>query len=95
MKILKSRLYDLEIKLLKGKTELDRVKSYFGMRKISLAKDKDGFTRIMLNNRPVFSFGPLEQGYWPDGILTPASDEAARFDVQFLKDIGSTWSGFI
>ena len=63
----------------------DEVASYVGMRKVSLARDDAGFTRICLNAKPIFQVGPLDQGYWPDGILTPPSDAAAAFDVQFLK----------
>ena len=50
--------------------ETDSVESYFGMRKISMAKDEKGFLRPMLNNKFVFQVGPLDQGFWPDGIYT-------------------------
>lgn len=76
-------LYDLKIKL-----GMDEVSGYFGMRKIQVSKDNAGVPRIQLNGQEIFSFGPLDQGYWPDGVLTPASDNAARFDVQYLRDIG-------
>ena len=66
----------------------DEVTSYVGMRKVSLGKDANGFTRILLNGKPLFQFGPLDQGYWPDGILAPASDAAAAYDVAYLKRIG-------
>lgn len=82
-------LYDLKVTLTRNGKEVDAVESYFGMRKISLGKDELGRTRIFLNNKLApFQFGPLDQGYWPDGILTPTSDEAAAFDLQYLKDIG-------
>lgn len=76
-------LYDLKVKL-----GMDEVTGYFGMRKIGVVNDAAGLPRIQLNGKAIFSFGPLDQGYWPDGVLTPASDAAAKFDVQYLRDIG-------
>ncbi len=81
-------LYDLKVSLFHGGTKVDEVESYFGMRKISMARDQSGFMRIRLNNKEIFQFGPLDQGYWPDGLLTPPSDEALKFDVEYLKKIG-------
>ncbi len=81
-------LYDLQVALRRGGKTIDEVRSYFAMRKIGVAKDAAGVARIRLNGREIFSFGPLDQGYWPDGVLTPPSDAAARFDVQYLRDIG-------
>lgn len=81
-------LYDLEISLWQGKTCLDRVTSYFGMRKISLERDQQGVQRICLNNKFVFQYGPLDQGYWPDGLYTAPTDEALIFDIQFCKNLG-------
>lgn len=81
-------LYGLEAVLKRDDHVLDRVRSYFGLRRIELKADAKGVQRIHLNGKPIFQFGPLDQGYWPDGGLTPPSDEAARFDVQYLKDIG-------
>jgi hypothetical protein len=66
----------------------DKVDSYFAMRKISLGKDKDGITRIMLNNQPVFQHGPLDQGFWPDGLYTAPTDEALRSDIEMTKKLG-------
>jgi len=66
----------------------DCVQSYFGMRKFSLGKDKTGTPRLMLNNAPYFQNGLLDQGYWPDGLLTPPSDEALLFDIQTCKALG-------
>jgi hypothetical protein len=82
-------LYDLVLTLkdINGKT-MDEVKAYFGMRKISLAKDKAGFTRIMLNNKFLFQFGPLDQGWWPDGLYTAPTDEALRYDIELTKKLG-------
>ncbi|MFO0797095.1 MAG: glycoside hydrolase family 2 TIM barrel-domain containing protein [Gemmataceae bacterium] len=64
------------------------VRSYFAMRKVSAGKDDKGVLRLMLNNRPLFQYGPLDQGWWPDGLLTPPSDEAMRYDVDVLKRMG-------
>lgn len=77
-------LYDLDIKLKSG----DSVKSYFGVRRIEVAKDSSGFLRLFLNHRPVFQIGPLDQGWWPDGLYTPPTDEAIKFDIQTLKNLG-------
>jgi beta-galactosidase/beta-glucuronidase len=77
-------LYDLEVQLKGG----DRVKSYFGMRKIEVKKDVAGINRIFLNNSPKFLIGPLDQGWWPDGLYTAPSDEASRYDIEMLKKLG-------
>jgi lysophospholipase L1-like esterase len=76
-------LYDLAIKV--GD---DEVKSYFGMRKVSVGPDKAGITRILLNNEFVLHNGVLDQGYWPDGIYTAPTDEALRFDIETIKRLG-------
>ncbi len=81
-------LYDLKIELIKNNGTVDVVDSYFAMRKISIAKDKEGFTRMMLNNKFVFQYGMLDQGWWPDGLLTPPSDEALKYDIEFTKKAG-------
>ena len=80
-------LYDVAVTLRNGKQTVDQVSSYFGMRKISLAK-VNGITRIMLNNQAVFNNGPLDQGYWPDGIYTAPTDEALKFDIIATKQLG-------
>ena len=66
----------------------DVVKGYFGMRKFEKRKDANGVLRFFLNNKPVFLLGTLDQGWWPDGLLTPPSEEAMAFDIQTLKDCG-------
>lgn len=81
-------LYDLKVMIKDGETVLDEVKSYFGMRKIEVKTAADGFQRIFLNNEPVFQYGPLDQGYWPDGVLTPPSEDAIKYDLEYLKSIG-------
>jgi beta-galactosidase/beta-glucuronidase len=82
-------LYDLTIVLKDSKDiEIDRVNSYFGMRKISLGKDDKGVTRLFLNNKPLFMIGPLDQGWWPDGLYTAPTDEALRYDLEMIKKLG-------
>lgn len=81
-------LYELKVTLKAGPRILDTVSSYFGMRKISLRKDQQEFTRIALNDQFVFQIGTLDQGYWPDGIYTAPTDEALRWDIEFLKTSG-------
>ncbi|MBI9017564.1 MAG: chitobiase/beta-hexosaminidase C-terminal domain-containing protein [Phycisphaerae bacterium] len=82
-------LYDLEVTLIDADGNIaDKVQSYFGMRKIALGKDKQGILRLFLNNKPLFQYGPLDQGWWPDGLYTAPSDEALRYDVQMTKDMG-------
>jgi len=81
-------LYDLKVELLKGEQVIDSVKSYFGMRKISVDTDASGHRRVFLNNKPIFLHGPLDQGYWPDGGLTPPSDEALIFDIEKTLQLG-------
>ena len=66
---------------------VDRVQSYFGMRKIALAPGAHGPV-LELNGRPLFELGTLDQGYWPDGLLTPPTESAMRFDLDFLKRAG-------
>lgn len=81
-------LYDVTIRLVKGKQVLDEVSSYLGMRKISVEKDARGVPRIMLNNRFLFQLGFLDQGWWPDGLYTPPTDSAIRFDLARTKAFG-------
>ncbi|MBG0788493.1 MAG: hypothetical protein H0S79_25670, partial [Anaerolineaceae bacterium] len=83
-------LYDLEIELLREGKVIDKVSSFFGMRKFSLEKDSQGHLRFCLNGKPTFLYGPLDQGYWPDGLYTPPTDEAMQWEIQFLKDAGFT-----
>ncbi len=81
-------LYDLVVTIKKDGKVLDTVKSYFAMRKVSLGKDAGGYERLMLNNKVLFQFGPLDQGWWPDGLYTAPTDEALKWDIQFTKDLG-------
>lgn len=82
-------LYDLEISLLdaSGKV-LDRVDSYAGIRTVGKRADADGHLRFTLNDEFIFHWGPLDQGWWPDGLLTPPSDEAMLFDIEYLRAAG-------
>jgi hypothetical protein len=78
-------LYNLSVVL---EENGDVVTSYFAMRKISLGKDEAGVTRMMLNGQPVFQYGPLDQGFWPDGLYTAPTDEALRYDLEVTKQLG-------
>ena len=82
-------LYDLEITLLDGKNKtVDQVDSYAGIRSVGKMRDQEGNLRFTLNGKPIFHFGPLDQGWWPDGLLTPPSDEAMVFEIEWLKSAG-------
>lgn len=81
-------LYDLILTLKRGDVLIDQVHSYFGMRKFSLENDQNGRKRFCLNNEPTFLYGPLDQGYWPDGLYTPPTDEAMQQEIGFIKGIG-------
>ena len=76
-------LYDLRV--IHG---ADTVTSYFGMRKIAVAKDSAGINRIFLNNKPLFQYGTLDQGWWPDGLYTAPTDAALRFDIEATRRLG-------
>lgn len=76
-------LYDIVIQ-----TEEDLVKSYFGMRKYSIGRDQNRILRFMLNNKPYFHNGLLDQGYWPDGLYTAPTDEALKSDIIRMKELG-------
>lgn len=67
---------------------LDRVTSYVGIRENGSCKDTEGNMRFTLNGKEIFHLGPLDQGWWPDGLLTPPSEEAMLFDLHFLKESG-------
>lgn len=76
-------LYDVKFQAC-GET----ISSYFGMRKFSVGEDENGVKRLFLNNKPYFHNGLLDQGYYPDGFLTPPSNEAMEFDVKKMKELG-------
>jgi hypothetical protein len=81
-------LYDIKAALKKDGQVLDEVASYAGMRKIALGKDDQGYLRLFLNDKPLFQFGPLDQGWWPDGLYTAPTDAALRFDLETIKALG-------
>src|SRR5690606_8106419 len=81
-------LYDLKMEIIRKEKVVDEVKSYFAMRKTSIGKDDKGVLRMLLNNEFVFQYGPLDQGWWPDGLYTAPTDEALRFDVEKTKEMG-------
>jgi hypothetical protein len=84
----KPYLYDITIELKNNNRTVDVVKSYTGIRKISIGKTDDGFTRMLLNNEFIYQNGPLDQGFWPDGIYTPPNQEAMVYDLQMIKKMG-------
>ena len=81
-------LYDMQVTLLRRGKKTDEVQSYFAMRKISMKKDAAGIQRMQLNNQFLFQYGPLDQGWWPDGLYTAPTDEALLYDVEQTKAMG-------
>lgn len=81
-------LYDMKVSLIKDGKVLDDVKSYTAFRKISSKRDANGVMRMQLNNKNVFQYGPLDQGWWPDGLYTAPTDEALLYDIVKTKDWG-------
>ena len=81
-------LYRTTIKLIRDKEVLDEAESYFAMRKISMKRDGKGVIRMQLNNEDYFHFGPLDQGWWPDGLYTAPTDQALRYDIEKTKEFG-------
>ena len=81
-------LYGLDIQILRNGKVVDRVASYTAMREVG-AYRKNGNTKLMgLNGEGIFQLGPLDQGWWPDGLYTAPTDEALKFDIQKTKDFG-------
>jgi beta-galactosidase/beta-glucuronidase len=81
-------LYDLKVQLTRDARTLDEVGSYFAMRKFGLAKDGHGHLRFTLNGEMMFLYGPLDQGYFPDGLYTPPSEEAMSYDIEYTRALG-------
>ncbi len=81
-------LYDLKVTLVRKGKVLDAVGSYAGLRTIAVSRDERGIQRLMLNGKPVFQVGPLDQGFWPDGIYTAPTDAALRYDIEITKELG-------
>lgn len=81
-------LYQTKIRLISDDKVVDEVKSYFAMRKISTKRDQNGIVRMQLNNKDYFQYGPLDQGWWPDGLYTAPTDEALKYDLIKTKELG-------
>ncbi len=81
-------LYDLRVSLIRDGETVDQVTSYFGLRSVAVRPDAAGVNRIFLNGRPLFMYGPLDQGWWPDGLYTAPSDDALRYDVGITRELG-------
>ena len=83
-------LYGVRLTVTRDGKVVDTVEGYTAMRKISIVKDKslNAYHRMALNNDPLFQFGPLDQGWWPDGLYTAPTDEALKFDVAKTKELG-------
>ena len=81
-------LYGLEILVRKDGEVVDRVSGYTALRESSEVRDSKGFRRLGLNGKPYFQFGPLDQGWWPDGLYTAPTDDALRFDIEKTKELG-------
>ena len=81
-------LYDLKVTVMRKGKVIDEVKSYFAMRKISVAPDANGIKKMLVNNKFLFEFGPLDQGWWPDGLYTAPTDAALKFDIEKTKEMG-------
>ncbi len=81
-------LYDMRVAIVRNGKVIDEVKSYFAMRKISMQPDAKGIQRMLLNNEFVFQYGPLDQGWWPDGLYTAPTEQALLFDIVKTKEMG-------
>ena len=81
-------LYDLKVSVVREGKPVDEVKGYAAMREISVARDEEGHKRMLLNGEPLFQYGPLDQGWWPDGLYTAPTDEALAFDIEKTKEFG-------
>ncbi|MDI1307675.1 MAG: glycoside hydrolase family 2 TIM barrel-domain containing protein [bacterium] len=81
-------LYKTNVKLISNGKIIDQVKSYFAMRKIGSKRDANGVLRMQLNNKDYFQYGPLDQGWWPDGLYTAPTDEALKYDIVKTKELG-------
>jgi hypothetical protein len=80
-------LYTMQLSLRQGGSTVDSLDTYFGIRKLSVG-DADGQKKLLLNNKFVFEIGPLDQGFWPDGIYTAPTDEALKDDIVQMKAMG-------
>ncbi len=81
-------LYNLTYTVMRNGKMVDKADSYFAMRKMSMKPDNNGIQRMLLNDKFVFQYGPLDQGWWPDGLYTAPTDEALKFDIEKTKEMG-------
>ncbi len=81
-------IHPLRITILRKGKVLDKVRAYTAYRLPGLVKDAKGFVALGLNGKPLFNYGPLDQGWWPDGLYTAPTDEAMVYDLQKTKDLG-------
>lgn len=81
-------LYDLKVTVFRKGKIVDEVGSYFAMRCFGTKRDESGIVRLTLNGKPIFHFGPLDQGWWPDGLYTAPTDEALAYDIEKTKELG-------
>jgi hypothetical protein len=81
-------LYDLKVELIENGKVVDSVDSYCGLRKIEVRPDEQGVQRLFLNDQALFQYGPLDQGWWPDGLYTPATEEAMKYDIEMTQKLG-------
>ena len=81
-------LYDLEVSLVKGNRVVDATESYAAMRKVSMELDENGVQRMLVNDKFIFQYGPLDQGWWPDGLYTAPNEEALLFDIVKTQEMG-------
>ncbi len=81
-------LYNLKVEIVAGDKVIDTVTSYFGVRTTTIGKTEDGHMRLLLNGQFTFQIGPLDQGWWPDGLYTAPTDEALKFDIEATKEMG-------
>ncbi len=88
-------LHNLKLRIARGEgffpskfETVDEVESYSAMRHIALGKDDKGVTRMLLNGKPLFQYGTLDQGFWPDGLYTAPTDAAMKYDIEITKQYG-------
>ena len=81
-------LYDLKVMIIRKGQIVDEITGYAAMREVKVARDADGHKRMLLNGEPLFQYGPLDQGWWPDGLYTAPTDEALAFDIEKTKEFG-------
>ena len=81
-------LYDVVYTLTVDGAKVDEVSSYIGLRTSTIGKDKDDYLRLLVNGKFIFQYGPLDQGWWPDGLYTAPTDEALRYDLEMTQKMG-------